>query len=230
MENKRKFNVFRNFGLIENQHSKLLKKLLHPNGRHLQGTLFLSQFLSLIGIRGISEDDMKRASVELEVNSGVRGRIDMLVTVGNMRIIVESKVRNANFADNQLYRYWKNDIYKHYCREQNLDYKSQEAYNQYEKEKDSLNYKLVLLLKDKKDSSAIKKASVKHPAYKYIICLPKEMPISPVIINYKKDIKSILINCLTEGFKTGDAENNARTIDVINQYIEYIESNEFGDN
>lgn len=234
------FNIFRNLGLTELNHSKLLKKILHPKGKHSQKGLFLKEFLRVIGITNIADNDILNASIELEINSGRRGRVDMIIEVGEFRVIVENKARNAPFADNQLYRYWKNEIFMHYCNkrgllkpnlELNKDIDIKSAYNKYISDNENHNYVLVVLLHSaERDIEEIKKASVRHPSYS--TQLPETIPISiPLFtISYEEEIANILSRCLKTGFKTGDAENNYRAISVIKQYIEYVKSPVFGKN
>ena len=100
------FNILRMFQISETKHSQLLQLLLNPNSIHGQGNLFLNLFLEKIGIKEPSKGRWKVTAEE--------GRIDLLLKRNNPLsiVIIENKSNYAGDQQNQLYRYWFNEIYK----------------------------------------------------------------------------------------------------------------------
>ncbi len=79
-------------------HSRVIGSLLNPEGMHYQGSLFLENFLEVIGLKDINFD-IEKARVELEYKN-----IDLYLTDGNKHIIIENKVYAGDQAS-QIKRY-----------------------------------------------------------------------------------------------------------------------------
>ena len=200
---KEDFNLFKNLGLNETQHSNLLKKLLTVSGKHGQGDMFLKSFLDMIKLSYSDE----KWEIQKEQKAGVKGRIDLLISSNKKIVIVENKIRNADNQKNQLYRYWKNAILDKGFEESKIIYLARSRKN-----KD--------FEKDLSDS----KSKPKNPTYDKLIGLPNVLEHKVDILGYKEDILPWLKGCLT---KISDQNNpiasNLRLIIMLEQYIEYIE-------
>lgn len=106
-ENKRKsflFNSLDFFEITEIKHSKILAYLLNPYSKHGQGLLFIREFLLLL--------DVKTTETDKWIVTAEKGRIDVLLkrTYPNTVIVIENKSNNAIDQDNQMYRYWYQEI------------------------------------------------------------------------------------------------------------------------
>lgn len=106
----KEFNVFnlinQIYGIGETKHSRFLAFLLNPVGEHGQGKLFLNEFLCLLNIK-IDEDSIWTVTAE-------KDNIDILLKSSypvKSTIIIENKSNWAEDQNNQLYRYWHNEIY-----------------------------------------------------------------------------------------------------------------------
>lgn len=87
-------------------HSYLLANLLNPNSSHGQRHLFLNEFLDLLGIERYKDNENWLVSAE-------KGRIDLLLRRNSPHsvVVIENKSNYAIDQDNQLYRYWYQEIY-----------------------------------------------------------------------------------------------------------------------
>lgn len=120
--NGKEFNVFnlinQIYGIGETKHSRFLAFLLNPNAEHGKGKLFLNEFLNHLEIN-CDEDDIWEVSAE-------KNNIDILLKRTYPRkstIIIENKSNWADDQDNQLYRYWYNEMY-----DSNKDYDNAETF------------------------------------------------------------------------------------------------------
>lgn len=120
--NGKEFNVFnlinQIYGIGETKHSRFLAFLLNPNAEHGKGKSFLNEFLKHVEIN-YDEDDMWEVSAE-------KNNIDILLKRTYPRkstIIIENKSNWADDQDNQLYRYWYNEMY-----DSNKDYENAETF------------------------------------------------------------------------------------------------------
>jgi len=107
-ENKKNsflFNPLRFFDISETKHSFLLRKLLDPHSEHGQGDLFLKIFLKQIGIV-VGDSDRWIVTAENE-------RIDVLIKrkYPPSVIVIENKSNYALDQENQLYRYWLDQMF-----------------------------------------------------------------------------------------------------------------------
>ncbi len=100
------FNILRVLGVGETMHSYLIANLLSPLGEHGQGHLFLNIFLDELGIERLRNDENWIITVE-------KGRVDILLkrVAPHSVVIIENKSNYAIDQQNQLYRYWYQEIY-----------------------------------------------------------------------------------------------------------------------
>lgn len=111
------YNVFSLLQLDRKEdklHSPFIADLLHPQGSHQQGTVFLKAFINMLtqkfkGLSKLSNLKAERTRVNTEefigkvrVNEG--GRIDIYITDGLHTIAIENKI-DADDQENQLLRY-----------------------------------------------------------------------------------------------------------------------------
>lgn len=101
------FNMLSLFNIGETQHSFLLAHFLNPNADHGQKHLFLNVFLDLLKIKRFSDNENWIVTAE-------KGRIDVLLkrVQPHSVIVIENKSNYADDQNNQLYRYWYQEIYK----------------------------------------------------------------------------------------------------------------------
>lgn len=85
-----RFSLFEAFRFDELTLSRCLGNLLDPTGTHGQGTLFLESFLELINT-SCSADDIKNATVQIEMSILDRRRIDLVIRCGGTLIGIENK-------------------------------------------------------------------------------------------------------------------------------------------
>jgi len=195
------FNVFRNLSLSEDGHTSLLKKLLHPAGKHNQGDLFLKIFVEKV----LCSDYVSDLRIRLNVKAGNKGFIDLLLDTKDKTVIyiIENKVKHAKDRPNQLYRYWRNHILKA------------------EKKNIRGDFRLFYLTLDGESPApdSIGKPIVGKHISKYD-GLPEELPMKVNLISYKKDIKRWLQACLN---KIENTKGNQRLILTLEQYVEWID-------
>ncbi len=189
------FNIFDYFPPNEPTHSFLIADLLNPQANHGQGNLFLKIFLDLIGI--------EKPDLGFWVVTAEKGRIDILLKRKEPHsvVIIENKSNFAIDQENQLYRYWFQEMY----------YPNRIFPTDYVKSKTS-NYKIIYLTpadwKVPTDNSLSKPDDWDNN-------LPDKIPIEPIIINFKIEI----IEWLQKSLKQINS-NNHRLIEYIKQYIE----------
>jgi hypothetical protein len=109
-----RFNVFQVLRMEHDEthlHSALLGELLNPKGSHGLGSEPLCLFLKEVCKDALSDFDMDKAQVYIEYYIGQinkdhteGGRIDILITDGVRRIVIENKIYAAD-QQNQLLRY-----------------------------------------------------------------------------------------------------------------------------
>lgn len=190
------FNMLRLFSIGETMHSQLLANFLNPNSEHGQGNLFLFEFLEKIGI--------ERPELGQWIVTAEKGRIDVLLKRVHPHsvVIIENKSNFAVDRDNQLYRYWYQEIY-YPNRHLSFDYSS----------KHPEKYQIIYL------TPADWKQPVSNTFEKPLqwpINLPKRMPMDPSIWKFNKEI----IEWLNQSI-VGVSRTNHRLIEYIKQYIEY---------
>lgn len=152
------FNPLNLIPIKETTHSRILGDILNPRGSHGQGCLFLKLLLVHLDVPNPDQGDWQ-VSVE-------EGRVDVMIwrREPNSVILIENKARGAVDQQNQLYRYWHENIY---WWKPDLDYESPEV---------RANYKLIYMPAD--DSKWPEKHSVSRPDYlKDINPRYKQVPI-----------------------------------------------------
>jgi hypothetical protein len=99
-------NVFKMLGLGETMHSYILANFLNPNAAHGQKHLFINAFLDLLNIKRFGSQENWMVTAE-------KGRIDILLKRNHPHsvVVIENKSNYAIDQENQLYRYWHNEIY-----------------------------------------------------------------------------------------------------------------------
>jgi len=198
------FNLFRHLVFSEDGHSSLLKKLLHINGKHNLNDFFIKSFVEEV----LKCPFSKQLLVETNLKAGEKGYVDILFYNEDKTIqyIIENKIKGAKDRPNQLYRYWINHI------------KTEE------KNGKKGDYKIFYLTKngDNPSTQSLSIPIVSSKNSKYF-GMPDKLPIEVIPISYKKDVKKWLKNCLNQIEKT---ESNIRLIVTLEQYVEWIESNE----
>ena len=102
------FNPFALIPIGETTHSQLLGELLNPRGKHGQGRLLLHAFLERLGVPN-PEGGEWLISIE-------GGKVDICLwrLSPPSVIIIENKSNWAGDMENQLYRYWYQNIYRSY--------------------------------------------------------------------------------------------------------------------
>lgn len=211
------FNLFKNLYLTEEGHTSLLKRLLHPNGTHGFNDIFLSLFLKKIGI----ELEIKKTwKVSTEKKSGERGFIDLYIKSDDNKyvVVIENKVKGAGDQDSQLYRYWRNGIYK--VLKKSNKYNPEDLKSESIKNDDDITgrYKLIYLTKEggQPSESSITKPYASNGKYDNF---PEILPYPFKSISYKIEIREWLNECLSEIKQ----EEHPRLHSSLEQYIEFIE-------
>ena len=196
----RNINVFtlwnRFSGLTEPIHSRILHFLLSADPMHGQGDLFLKLFLKRVGIDSVKGSNGWIVTAE-------KGRVDIMLKRYHPHsvVIIENKSNWAQDQENQLYRYWFNNI--HCCKEDCCS----EYYENHPE------YKIVYLVPDKKkiysENSLERPSELSHD-------LPQKLPLEPIMFSFKEEIHDWLNECI----KSLPVENTP-LINLISQYNEY---------
>ena len=98
------FNLFAILGRETDEvrtHSAILAELLDPNGSHRQGAVFARLFAKRVDIDG---EGIEHAHVQREVMIANDSRADILMRIGETRIVIENKI-HADDQPEQLERY-----------------------------------------------------------------------------------------------------------------------------
>jgi hypothetical protein len=194
------FNPLAFFYIGETLHSQILAYLLNPYAEHGQGALFLKTFLNLLKI-DVYENDHWIVTAET-------GRIDILLTRKDPHsvVIIENKSNYAGDQDNQLYRYWYQEIYMPNKKKSGSDAIKMISSNN--------NYKIVYLTpaswKLPSEQSLMKPIGEGYDATS-----PNRIPIKPEIWVFNNH----LIGWLSNSIQIIDKENQ-RLREFIKQYIE----------
>lgn len=195
------FNILNFFQISETRHSQLLQLLLNPKSPHGQGNLFLNLFLKKIGIKEPSKGNWK---VTAEV-----GRIDLLLKRSNPLsvVIIENKSNYAGDQQNQLYRYWFNEIYK-VKREVEPEF--------YEQNKDS--FQMIYLVPNGKSYDYQTVTKPQNFEAFININLPDLIPMEIKRLTFNEDIYNFIGECIQhiENFSA----SNYRIREYLKQYQE----------
>jgi len=199
-EDGHNFNIFLflrdefGFAVQETMHSKLIKFLLDTYASHGQGNIFLIEFLELLEVENPKEG--------IWYVSAEQGRIDVLLKRNEPQsiIIIENKSNWADDQDNQLYRYWHQEIYN----------------TTKETEKDfyvSNKYKYQIVYLPPNEGKKYEEQSITKPTDWTENYLPKKLPIEIKTLYFNAFIQEWLENCKKQLPKT-----NHRIREYINQY------------
>jgi hypothetical protein len=107
-------NIFRQLKPKELRHSRVLRDLLDPRGKHGCGDAFLRLFFQ----KALGDTEFPVADGDRWTVSAEAKRFDVRIQNRNSSkiIIIENKSNWAVDQPNQLYRYWYKGIYQRQCR------------------------------------------------------------------------------------------------------------------
>ena len=102
-----RFNLFEALGLVRNEQyqSRFLAFLLDPTESHDQGDLFLRTFLEQIQLPAGLPQRLDGTVVKLESVVATYGRVDIVITLPDRRIIVIENKVDASEGEEQIARY-----------------------------------------------------------------------------------------------------------------------------
>jgi hypothetical protein len=191
------FNPLSFFKIDESMHSYLLCFLLNPYAEHGYEKLFLKEFLKELEIE-VNEDDHWVVTAEV-------GRIDILLKRKSPKttVIIENKSNYAVDQENQLYRYWHQEIY----------YPNRYRNDVLEITKNSNNFQIIYLTPA--DWKLPSNNSLEKPEWLTDENLPDKLLFEPKIFLFSEHIVNWLTNCLTFVSPT-----NHRLREFVKQYIE----------
>lgn len=181
------FNIFSLFNdnlhipIRETIHSRLIKFLLDRNESHGQGSLFLIEFLKMIGIESPEKGSWL---VTAEI-----GRIDVKIErkYPQSIIMIENKSNGARDQPHQLYRYWYQAIY-------NKTKKICEQFYQ----KNNHKYQFIYLTPQNnriyEEHSITKPKEYIGDLYKY---LPDKLTMEVKEFTFDKHVRTWLDNCIS---------------------------------
>lgn len=191
------FNPLSFFGIGETMHSFLLSFLLNPYAEHGHDKLFLKEFLRLLNIE-INETDHWIVTAE-------EGRIDILLKRIEPKtiIVIENKSNFAIDQQNQLYRYWYQEIYyPNRYRNDVLEFTTQNGY-----------FQIIYLTPA--DWKVPSDNTFEKPIWLDDEKLPAVLPIKPKILLFSEHVVNWLNACLPKINPT-----NHRLKEFVKQYIE----------
>lgn len=194
-------NVIKMFSPGETMHSYLLAYFLDPNESHGQKNLFLSVFLEKIGI------EQKNDRKDKWLVTAERGRIDILLkrNYPHSVVIIENKSNFAIDQQNQLYRYWYQEIYK--------PIKDRTTDNSCLDTPSSEYFQLIYLAPE--TWKVPTENSLTRPDG-WDEHLPLKVPMKPIHIQFRQFIVEWLTECLIKL-----PPNNYRILEFTKQYIEF---------
>ena len=192
------FNPLTFFPIGETMHSFLIANLIDPNASHGQGNLFLKSFLKLLDIEVFENDNW--------IVTAETGRIDVLLRRHHPHtvVVIENKSNYASDQENQLYRYWFQEIY--------LPNQKKFGDKTVEQTTNNKNYQVIYLTPA--DWKLPSEHTMKRP-HGYDVTLPDRIPIEPKIWLFNKQI----VHWLAEASQQLHEENH-RLREYIKQYIE----------
>jgi len=191
------FNPLSFFGIGETMHSFLLSFLLNPYAEHGHEKLFLKEFLKLLNIE-VNETDHWIVTAE-------EGRIDILLKRIEPKtiVVIENKSNFAIDQQNQLYRYWYQEIYyPNSYRNDVLEFTTQSG-----------NFQIIYLTPA--DWKVPSDNTFEKPSWLEDEKLPSILPIKPKILMFSEHVVNWLNACLPQINPT-----NHRLREFVKQYIE----------
>jgi hypothetical protein len=192
------FNPLTFFPIGETMHSFLIANLINPNAAHGQGDLFLKSFLKLLDIEVYKNDNW--------IVTAEAGRIDILLRRQHPHtvVVIENKSNYASDQENQLYRYWFQEIY--------IPNQKRFGDKTVERTTNNINYQVIYLTPA--DWKLPSDHTMKRPNG-YDVALPEKIPIEPKIWLFNKQI----VNWLADVSQQLHQDNH-RLREYIKQYIE----------
>ncbi len=201
-----KFNIFGSKNtkqLNENGHSLFLKRLLSPNGQHNLENFFLKHFVEVV--LECSFDETQPWVAEKEKQAG-KGRTDLCIRSKSFSIVIENKIY-AKDENSQLYRYWRNKIYRETTYNQEMDNKKWEQ------------SKLIYLTRYGIPPQEISLHRPYDSSKKYD-GFPDKLSIERITcISYKEHMSKWIEECIG----TIDKIQNPRLVCILEQYKEWID-------
>jgi len=194
------FNGLSFFSRGETLDSILIAKFLDPKSEHGQGSLFLKSFLQLLEIEVMDDDNW--------IVTAEKGRIDVLIKTQDHSkvIIIENKSNYAIDQQNQLYRYWYQEIY--------LPNFKRFGDKTVELTANNKNYR-ILYLTPANWKLPSENTRLKPKTDGYADFLPDEIPIEPDIWLFNMHIVNWLRNSIGQMNR-----DNHRLREYTKQYIE----------
>ena len=193
------FSLWNEFsGITEPIHSRILNFLLSDHPMHGQGNRFIDLFLQRIGISPSPTAEWL-ATAEI-------GRVDVMLKRFSPKavVIIENKSNWACDQENQLYRYWLEQI--HHC-EEDCCPKFHDEHPE---------YKVVYLVPNK--DKELSEQSLFRPAY-YPGNLPAVIPTTPIILAFDEEVQEWLADCIN-----ALPQENTPLRELISQYRKYCQT------
>jgi hypothetical protein len=183
-ENSFDFNLFQLFSPGEIMHSKILAFFLDPKSTHGQRDLFLKIFLEKLDVPNYENGNW--------VVTKEKGGIDIIIKRNHPQsvIIIENKSNSAPDQKNQLYRYWKSEIYSPNFKKIDIgkpDIYENEVYK---------NHFQILYLPPNNEKK-ISSHSLERPEDENDPTLPKILPIKIKFLSFEDFIVNWLDQSLT---------------------------------
>ena len=169
------FNPFKRIPITEPTHSQLMGELLSTQGSHGQGDLFLTNFLSRIGIA----DPKGTWKVRTELHN-----IDICLTRIEPAsvVIIENKSNWAIDQQSQLYRYWHEAIYR---KHPDLDYASAATQDHFK----------VVYLAPNENKTPQHQSLCRPPDSAYYDAPHDHLPLTPIIFTLDVDLPQWFNDC-----------------------------------
>lgn len=192
------FNCLNFFEIGETKHSFIIAKLLNPYAEHGQGNLFLKCFLEQLGIEVFKLDHW--------IVTAETGRVDIMLKRSHPRtiILIENKSNYAPDQDNQIYRYWHQQIY---LPNSDLNISIEDATNK-------KNYQIIYLTPNEWKQPS--ENSLRKPT-SFADSLPLEVPIEPKTWLFNRQ----LVQWLERSIELLPKDNH-RLKQFVIQYIEFL--------
>ena len=173
------FNPLRRIPIHEPTHSRVLGDLLDPRGSHGQGDLFLQEFLRRIG-----HANPRSGSWQVTVETG---HVDICLwrTVPASVVIIENKSNWAIDQQQQLYRYWFQNIYRNYPE---LDYDDTAV---------AADFKVVYLAPSEHKRPEPQSLS-RPPDLIDVPGLPDKMPLEPMSFTLDGHLPAWFAECVSQ--------------------------------